>query len=238
VWEHTLRALQTAADKQFALETRLAALFHDIGKPRTRHFSAEKQDYTFYGHDVVGAKMTKQILNRLKFPVKTLETVVKLVRNHMFFSDIERITLSAVRRIIVNVGPELIWRLMDVRTCDRVGMGRPKETTYRLRKYHSMIEEALRAPTSVGMLKISGQEVLHETGLNPGPNIGYILHTLLNEALENPDLNNLEYLNKRAKELAKLSDLELKKLGEAGKEKKEQTEEQELGKIRAKYHVR
>ena len=237
VWEHTLRALQCSADKGYGLETRLAALFHDIGKPRTRAWSKEKEDYTFYGHEVVGAKMTKLIMNRLKFPVKTSETVIKLVRNHMFFTDIERISLSAVRRIIANVGQDLVWELMNVRTCDRVGMGRPKETTYRLRKYQSMIEEALRAPTSVGMLKISGNDVLHETGLKPGPKIGFILHALLNETLDNPDLNTKEYLLEKANKLAILSDDALKKLGEQGKEAKEQKEEEELSKIRTKYRV-
>lgn len=237
VWEHTLRALQHAADRNYSLEVRLAALFHDIAKPRTREWSKEKKDYTFYGHEVLGARMTREIMKRLKFPQKTVEKVGKLVRNHMFFTDIDRITLSAVRRIIANVGPENVWELMNVRNTDRIGMGRPKEETYRLRKYHSMIEEALRAPTSVGMLKIDGNRVLRETGLNPGPKIGYILHALLNETLDNPDLNTEDYLVTRATELAKLPDEDLKKLGEAGKEKQEEVEEEELKKIRSKYRV-
>jgi hypothetical protein len=61
----------------------------------------------------------------------------------MFFADTENITLSAVRRMITNVGRENIWDLMDVRACDRIGTGRPKENPYRLRKYKAMIEEAL-----------------------------------------------------------------------------------------------
>ena len=237
VWEHTLRVLQHSADKNYGLEVRLAALFHDIGKPRTRAWSEEKQDWTFYGHEVVGAKMAKVILNRLKFPVKTIETTTNLIRNHMFFSDIEKISLSAVRRIIRNVGRDHIWELMEVRMCDRIGMGRPKEESYRLRKYESMIEEALRAPTSVGMLQIDGNELTRETELKPGPKIGQILHALLEEVLDNPDLNTKEYLGKRAKELAILDDQELEKLGEQGKEKREEVEEQELEKIRKKFKV-
>lgn len=238
VLEHTLRALQHAADRNYSLNVRLAALFHDIGKPRTRAWSQEKKDYTFYGHEVVGARMTKEILNRLKFPKKTVDEVTTLVRNHMFFTDTEKITLSAVRRLVAKVGQENIWELMNVRNSDRIGMGRPKEETYRLRKYHSMIEEALRAPTSVGMLKIDGKTVLRETGLSPGPKIGQILHALLNETLENPDLNTADYLSKRAKDLAALTDPELIKLGEAGRAKKDETEEEELHKIRSKYHVK
>ena len=99
--------------------------------------------------------MAKKILERLKFPKKEIELVEKLVRNHMFFSDTELITLSAVRRIIAKVGKENIWLLMNVRESDRVGM-KKKETPYRLRKYFAMIEEALRDPISVGQLKING----------------------------------------------------------------------------------
>lgn len=238
VWEHTLRVVQHSADRDWPLHVRLAALFHDIAKPRTRRFDEVKQDYTFYGHEVVGARLVKVIMNRLKFPSKITETVEKLVRNHMFFTDIDRITLSAVRRIVRNVGPDRVWDLMKVRACDRIGMGRPVEEPYRLRKYESMIEEALRAPTSVDMLKINGEQVMTMTKLPPGPKIGFILHALLEETLDNPDLNTEEYLEKRVGELAKLSDQELKKLGEQGKEKKVATEEKELGKIRSKYRVR
>ena len=79
-----------------------------------------------------------------------------------------------MRRIVSNVGPELVWDLMDVRACDRIGMGRPKETPYRLRKYHSMIEEAMRAPVSVGMLKIDGSKIMELTEKNPGrDSVGY-----------------------------------------------------------------
>jgi poly(A) polymerase/tRNA nucleotidyltransferase (CCA-adding enzyme) len=238
VWEHTLRVLQHSADKNYGLAVRLAALLHDIGKPRTRRWSDENKDWTFYGHDVVGAKMAKLILERLKFPVKTVANVVSLVRNHMFFSDVDQITLSAVRRIIVNVGREHIWELMSVRMCDRIGMGRPKESPYRLRKYESMIEEALRAPTSVAMLKIGGHDVLCETGIKPGPRIGQILHVLLEEVLEKPELNQFELLKKRSLELAKLDEITLKKLGESGKNKKAAVEEEALSKIRSRFHVK
>lgn len=238
VWEHTLRVAQHAADRNWPLHVRLSALFHDIGKPRTRKWSDEKKDWTFYGHDVVGAKMARKLMERIRFTRNITETVEKLVRNHMFFSDIDKITLSAVRRIIRNVGRENIWDLMRVRNCDRIGMGRPKESPYRLRKYESMIEEALRDPTSVKMLKIKGEDVLRETKLAPGPKIGYILHALLEEVLDHPELNTEEILVSRAKELAKLPDESLQKMGEEGKEKKENIEKEEVEKIRGKYYVK
>jgi len=127
---------------------------------------------------------------------------------------------------------------MNLRICDRIGMGRPKEEPYRLRKYESMIEEALRAPTSVGMLKIDGKRVMKVTRETPGPKIGHILNALLEEALENPDINNEVFLVKRVGELAKLSENELKKLADKGKDKKEEIEQQELKKIRDKYRVK
>jgi len=238
VWEHNLRALQHSADRGWPLHVKLAALLHDISKPETRRWSKENDDWTFYGHDVVGGRVSREILKRLKFPGEIVETVSKLVRYHLFFSDVEKITLSAVRRIVKNVGPENVWDLMKVRACDRIGMGRPKETPYRLRKYESMIEEAMRSPTSVGMLKIDGAKIIDVTHETPGPKIGFILHALLEEVLDDPTLNTKEYLEKRTLELAKLPDAELKKLGEKGKEKKEKVEEKEIGEIRKRHWVK
>ncbi|MDP1625392.1 MAG: HD domain-containing protein [bacterium] len=237
VWEHLLRTVQHAADKEYDLEIRLAALFHDIGKPATRRFSRETNQYTFYGHEVVGARMTEKILKNLAFSTKIVEKVVKLVRWHMFFSDTETITLSAVRRMVANVGDDNIWDLMNIRVCDRIGTGRPKENPYRLRKYRSMIEEALRDPVSVGMLKIDGNRIMELTGMAPNAKIGFILHALLEEALEDPTKNTTDYMETRAQELVKLDDMALKKLAAIGKDKKQKAEEEELAKIRGKHGV-
>jgi tRNA nucleotidyltransferase (CCA-adding enzyme) len=236
VFEHLLQALGHAAGKDWPLQIRLAALFHDIGKPRTRR-PGSKKAYTFYGHEVVGARMAAKIMERLKYPKELSELVVKLVRYHMFFSDTEAITLSAVRRTIVNIGRDHIWELMEIRECDRVGM-KKVEAPYRLRKYHAMIEEALRAPTSVGMLKIDGGVLIKELGIAPGRRMGWILHALLEEALVDPEKNTPEYLKSRTLELNELSDTELKEKGEAGKQAKEETEEEELARINKKHGVK
>ncbi len=237
VWEHSLKTLQAAANKDFPLEVRLASLFHDIAKPRTRR-KGEKKEWTFYGHDAVGARVTHETLESLKFPKETIEKVSNLVRNHMFFSDTEQITHSAVRRIIRNVGKENIWDLINLRITDRVGTGRPKEEPYRLRKYKSMIEEVMRDPISVGMLEIDGTRIMEVTHETPGPKIGLILHALLEEILDDPKLNTKEYLEKRTGELVKLDDFKLIKLGEKGKEKGAEREEEELKKIRDKNWVK
>ncbi len=237
VYEHNLRTLQHSADKKWGIDLRLASLFHDISKPETRRWSKEKNDWTFHGHDVVGARLTKKILTELRFPVKTIEKVSKLVRWHMFFSDTEKITLSAVRRLIVNVGKEDVWELMNLRICDRIGTGRPKENPYRLRKYKSMVEEAMHDPISVQMLKIRGDQIMSVLGVPPGPKIGFILHALFDEVLDNPELNNIPYLERRAGELNEFSLEKLKEMGERGKEKKEIEEKKKVKEIREKYHV-
>jgi poly(A) polymerase/tRNA nucleotidyltransferase (CCA-adding enzyme) len=238
VWEHLLRSLQHSADKGYSQEIRLAALFHDIGKPATRRFSRETNQYTFYGHEVVGARMTEKIMKNLNFSRETTENVVKLVRWHMFFSDTEQITLSAVRRMIANVGKEHIWDLMSVRICDRIGTGRPKESPYRLRKYKAMIEEAMRDPISVGMLKIDGKEIMETAQMAPGPRVGLILNALMEEVLEDPKLNTKEYLSQRVLELNAMDDAELNKRAAVGKDKKARAEEEEVAKIRGKHNVK
>jgi tRNA nucleotidyltransferase (CCA-adding enzyme) len=237
VFEHNIRALQHAADKGYSFEVRLAALLHDIGKPKSRRRSEEKNDWTFHGHDVIGAKMAKKILENLKFPRETIDTVTSLVRWHMFFSDPDKISLSAVRRIIVNVGKEHIEELIQLRICDRIGTGRPKEQPFRLRKYQSMIEQALRDPISVGMLKVNGGQIMKLTGEKPGPRLGWMLHALLEEVLDDPAKNTEDYLHTKVKELAALKDTDLRKLGEEGKGKKEEAEEEEVKSLRKKYFV-
>jgi len=237
VWEHLLRSLQHAADKKWDLEIRLAALFHDIAKPQTKGVSRETGQATFYGHEMKGYYETRKILERLRFSRATIEKTCKLVRWHMFFSDTETITLSAVRRMIVNVGQENIWDLMNLRICDRIGTGRPKENPYRLRKYKAMIEEALRDPISVKMLKIDGKGVMEVTKIPPGPKIGAILQALFGEVLDDPKLNNEGHLEKRAIELAALDNKELAPLVEKGRVKGAEKEAENIGEIRKKYFV-
>lgn len=240
VFEHLIESLQGAAEKKYPFHVRLAALFHDIGKPASRRVSGEtgKKAYTFYGHEVIGSRETKKILVRMQFSNEIIEKVSKLVRWHMFFSDTEQITLTAVRRMIRNVGEDLIEDLMNLRICDRKGMGRPKEEPYRFRKYKSMIEEARRDPVSVGRLEIDGQSIMDVSGETPGPKIGYVLHALLEEVIEDPTKNTKDYLENKAKELITLPIEELKKLGDQGKELKASEEAKELKELRSKFHVK
>lgn len=237
VYEHLLRTMQHGADKDWSFDVRLAGLFHDISKPETRRWSKEKNDWTFHGHEVVGTRVTKKALRDMKFPKETVDRITKLVRWHMFFSDPDQITLSAVRRTIRNIGEENIWELLQLRICDRIGSGRPKEQPFRFRKYKAMVEEALRDPISVQMLAINGNRIMEMTGEKPSRKLGDTLHALLEEVLDDPTLNTAEYLEKRASELMQLPPEELTALGAKGKEKMTTEEEAAVSEIHRKHHV-
>ena len=243
VWEHSLYACQAAADCNFSLEVRLAALFHDLGKPEVK--KGEGPDATFYNHDIVGAKATQKILKRLKFPRKTIEKVVRLIRNHMFNSDPERLTEHGARRLwrrIAN-GREIndevraeMRDLINLRIADRMGMEK-KPRPFRLRKIEALLEKVSRDPISERMLKVNGYEVMKILKITPGPKVGAILKILLAEVLEDPQKNEKDYLRKRIKELGELSDesiYELKKSAQLRINEEIEKEEEEL---KRKYFI-
>lgn len=234
VFEHLVRSLQYAADQNFTFEVRLAALFHDIAKPHTKRTSGDKT--TFFGHEVVGERVTRITLHELKFSRETIDYVCLLIRWHMFFSDPDQITLTAVRRMLARVGENAIWDLIKLRQCDRIGTGRPDANPYRLRKYVSMIEEALKAPVSLKTLKVDGQ-LLMKHGFIAGKTLGNVLYALFDEVLEYPDKNTEEYLVSRATELAALSDTDLEALSQKGKNALKKENDDQVADIRKKYKV-
>ena len=237
VFEHNLRTLEAAANKGHSTEIRLAALLHDVGKPATRRTGGKNKHYTFFGHEVVGAKMTKKILERLKMPREIIDKVEKLVRWHMFFSDPDEITLAAVRRTITRIGEDQIENLLNLRVCDRIGTGRPKEQPFRFRKYKAMVDEALRDPISVKLLRINGDKIMDMSGEKPGKKLGYILHALLEEVLIEPGKNTTQYLETRTNELLRLPEDELLALAEAGKDKQALEEAAALKEIARQHKV-
>ncbi|MFT7507117.1 MAG: tRNA nucleotidyltransferase (CCA-adding enzyme) [Acidimicrobiales bacterium] len=237
VYEHLLRTLQGAADKGFSTELRLAALLHDIGKPATRTIGGKNKEYSFFGHEVVGARMTRKIMKRLKMPRELSQNVENLVRWHMFFSDPDEITLAAVRRTIVRIGEDHIDNLLNLRICDRIGTGRPKEQPFRFRKYKAMVDEALRDPISVKLLKINGDTIMDITGEKPGKTMGYVLNSLMEEVLEDPAKNDKKYLETRVLELYKLPEATLEALSKAGKEKQAEEEANALKQIAKEHKV-
>jgi|SRR3989344_1152854 len=229
VFEHALNSLHFAALKGFNLAVRLAALFHDIAKPQTKTGSGK--DASFINHDIVGAKWASRILKRLKFENKIIDQVYLLVRRHMFLSDPEKVTDAGARRLLRKVGQENIGDLINLRIADRLGSGVAKDRPYRLRHFEYMLSKVSRDPISVKMLKINGNDLLRILQIKPSPQIGLILRALLNEVLDDPKKNSQEYLERRAKELNKLSERELNKKTREVAEKKEGIEEKEKKKF-------
>ncbi len=232
VFEHNVKSLGFSARAGDPFHVRLATLLHDIGKPRTKQ--GEYPDATFYSHDIVGAAMTRRILTRLKFPRATVNQVAHLVRHHLFMYDVGVVTEAGVRRLLRRVGPENFHDLMRVRMAERRGSGVPKARPYRLRHLEFMAEKVSKDPLSVKMLKVNGNDLQSELGLQPGPIIGAILDVLLGEVLENPSQNTREHLLARAKELSAqdLASIRAKARDQIAEKQREEEED-----IKRKYHV-
>lgn len=203
VLEHNLLTLKHCPSPYW--QVRLAALLHDVGKPRSRKVISGK--VTFYNHEYVGAKLVAKIMDRLRFPTDDKERVVNLVKNHMFYYQVGEVTPASVRRLIAKVGRENLQDLIDLRVADRLGSGTPKAMPYKLRHLQYMLERVQNDPVSVKMLAINGEDIMKELDIPPGPIIGAILDALLADVIAQPERNTREYLLKRTQELAAM-DLE------------------------------
>ncbi|MFZ1626815.1 MAG: HDIG domain-containing metalloprotein [Candidatus Moraniibacteriota bacterium] len=230
VWEHNLRALATCPSDDLAV--RLATLLHDVGKPRTKR--GEGLHSTFYNHDHVGARMTRVILERLRYPKKIVDHASMLVDNHLFYYNVGEVTEASVRRLIKRVGRENMDDLMAVRIGDRLGSGVPKAKPYKLRHLEYMVEKVSNDPTSVKMLKINGAALMRELELAPGPRIGALLDCLLAEVIDNPVNNTSEALLDRARQLM---DNDLDVLRSLAKERIDEQRAEEDKAIRGHHHV-
>jgi len=234
-YDHDLRSLDFAAKRNFNKFVRLAALFHDIGKPRTK--KGEGPDATFYGHEIIGAKMTAQILNRLKFPKKEIGKITKLVRYHLFYYNPEEVGESSVRRLVRQVGPENMEELLQVRMADRIGSGVPKAEPYKLRHLRYLIEKVSQDPISVKMLKVNGEDVMKVLNISSGPKVGQILDILLGFVLENPKKNEKEFLEKEIERLGRLDNEELKNFAQKARKEREEIEIKRDEMTKKKYWV-
>ena len=234
-YEHSLLSLKYAAQKNFNKYVRLAALFHDIAKPRVKR--GEGSDATFYGHEILGAKMTAQILNRLKFPKKDIEKIAKLVRYHLFYYNVDEVSESSVRRLVRQVGPENMEELLQIRMADRIGSGVPKAEPYKLRHLKYIIEKVSQDPISVKFLKVDGNDVMKISGVLPGPKIGQILDILLGYVLEDPKKNNKEFLEKEIVKLGKIPDDKITSLAKKARQEREKLETKRDEMTKKKYWV-
>lgn len=230
VYKHLVASLGKCPSKK--LDVRLAAMLHDVGKPETKRGKGEHA--TFYNHEYAGAKLAGRILKRLRFPTKIIDRVVLLVRNHMFYYNVDEVGEAGVRRVVRKVGLENIGDLIDVRIADRLGSGVPKAVPYKLRHFKFMVEKVSRDAVSVKQLKINGNDLMQELKLKPGPKIGTILDVLLSEVIDDATLNVKEKLLARAEELNK-EDIEDLRTRAKRKIREEQKAEERL--IKKKYYV-
>ena len=230
VYKHLVASLAKCPSKK--LDVRLAALFHDIGKPKSK--AGEEEKATFYNHEYVGERMVRRILERMRFSRNIVERVALLVRNHMFYYNVDEVGEAGVRRVIHNVGLENIHDLIDVRIADRLGSGVPKAVPYKLRHFQFMVEKVSHDPISPKQLKLNGNELIEALNLEPGPKVGAILAALLSFVIDDPSLNEKEKLIKLAKTLAKDDIHEMRRKAEERIKNEQEKEEQ---RIRSNYKV-
>lgn len=194
VFTHSAYACDAAPRDSAVL--RLAALLHDVGKPRTRGVEPDGRP-TFYGHERVSSDMTEQILLRLKLPNAIAKEVTHLVTHHMFNYQ-EGWSDAAVRRLIARVGEDAIAGLMALRRADQAGMCRENAAGFPagLALFATRVE-AVRAASrafSVTQMAVNGTDIMQRLKLPPGPHVGVVLRELLQCVLEDPGVNEKEKL--------------------------------------------
>ena len=234
-YEHALFSLKYAVKRNFNKYVRIAALLHDVGKPRTKRGKGENA--TFYNHEVVGARMTNQVLNRLKFSKKDIEKIVKLVRYHLFYYNVDEVGEASVRKLVRNTGIENMEELLQLRMCDRIGSGCPKAEPYKLRHLKYLIEKSSQDPISVKTLKVSGEDIIQILKIRPGQKIGQILDVLLGYVLSEPKNNKKQFLKQEIKRLGELSDNELSSLTQKAREERKKVEIKKDEMTKKKYWV-
>jgi tRNA nucleotidyltransferase (CCA-adding enzyme) len=189
VWKHTLETMDFCPKDPLL---RLAALFHDVGKPQARAFD---EDYTFYEHEHIGADITDNILTRMKFSTDDKKLIVSLVRNHYirYQSDWGD---APIKRWVRKVGIENIDRLIILCKADILAKGNKSDKTILdladefLFRIKNMKDEI---PTSTKILKIDGNDLI-KLGIPQGKKIGEILSFLLEKITDEPELNTKDDL--------------------------------------------
>ncbi|KEI98348.1 CCA tRNA nucleotidyltransferase [Clostridium botulinum] len=191
VYEHILSVVENVPSK---LELRLAALLHDIGKPKCFSIGDNGQGY-FYGHQKISADMTKDILKRLKFDNKTVDKVDKLVYNHM--ARYNKLRTPNIKKFINKVGIDNLDDLFELQIADIKGSAKEYHSFDNVLNLKIKCEKILseKQPLTIKDLDINGYDLM-ELGINQGKEIGIMLNKLLDIILENPNLNNKEDLIK------------------------------------------
>jgi tRNA nucleotidyltransferase (CCA-adding enzyme) len=197
VWRHAMECLDACTGDPIL---RIAALLHDVGKPRTRAFSEKTKDWTFYDHDRVGAEIADPICERLRFSNEERARIVDLVRHHLFHYD--QWSDAAVRRWIRRVGKDRVLDLYLLNEADVRAKGKGEEPDLRALdalKEHVAKVLAAGAALSTRDLKANGHDLMRELGVAPGPLVGEVLIALLELVIADPQVNEREILLARAR---------------------------------------
>lgn len=205
VWGHTMACLDACEGGAIL---RVAALLHDVGKPRSRAYSEKTGDYTFYDHERIGAELAGDVLRRLRFSNDERARIVALIRHHLIcYSD--DWSDAAVRRWLRRVTPELAPDLYALGIADALGKGREaQDDVERLRRLERRVDDLLiqGAALSTKDLAINGNDLMRELGVRPGPLVGELLSALLELVVEDPSVNERTTLLEAARaELTKRS---------------------------------
>jgi poly(A) polymerase len=195
VYEHSLTVLQQAIDLETAHEPtsgpdlvlRLAALLHDIGKPRTRRFEADG-GVSFHHHEVVGAKLTRKRLKALRYSNEIVEQVSRLVELHLRFHGYSsgQWTDAAVRRYVRDAGDELV-RLHKLTRADCTTRNRRKAAA--LARSYDGLEQRIAQLGSEEELRavrpdLDGKQIMALLGIEAGPTVGSAYKFLLERRLD------------------------------------------------------
>ena len=192
IFYHTLEVVDNAAQLSDKLDLRLAALVHDIAKPKTRRLTKSK-GYTFYGHDDVGARMLKGISSNMKFSNSTRDYITKLTALHLRPISLAKkdVTDSAIRRLIVDAGEE-VDDLMKLCRAD-ITTKNPKNITKYLGNF-DRVEKRMNEVIEIDKLKafqspVRGDEIMKMFDLGPGKEVGKI-KTMVEDAIINGEISN------------------------------------------------
>jgi tRNA nucleotidyltransferase (CCA-adding enzyme) len=199
IYYHSLYSCDAAPREKPLI--RLASLLHDLGKLPTRR-EGEDGDYTFYNHEVIGARICRRVMKRLKFSNEDTARVLNMVSNHMFHYT-EEWTDGAVRRFMRKVGVENLDDLVVLRIADRVGNGMRGGLPQPIRTLMKRIEKVIEDENAITVrdLDIDGHVIMEEFKVQPGPIIGAILNELLELVLDNPEMNTRAALVEKASEI-------------------------------------
>jgi len=198
VYEHTLRTVDAAPLSE--PQVRLAALLHDVGKPRTR--AVVDGEGTFYRHEQVGEGLAREILERYRFPRRDIDTVSHLVGQHMFHYTPDW-TDGTVRRFIRRVGREHLEALFTLRRADNVGNGTKAAEPEDFVSLRERVRDVLaREPVlDVGALAVDGADLMRACAIPEGPEVGRVLRELLTRVIDDPELNRRDILLDMARKL-------------------------------------